>query len=92
LFARWLSAPEGEPVEWYDELDASRLSIRCVRKLRDGSLLAHSYACPNWRDVMPEGAVPSVDKINLDPEFEAKEITASEFEKLWSRAVGTAGL
>jgi len=34
----WIGAPEEEAVEWYDELDAERWSIRCVRKFRDGSL------------------------------------------------------
>jgi hypothetical protein len=28
----WVDAPEEEAVEWYDELDALRWSIRCVRK------------------------------------------------------------
>src|SRR5882724_2497942 len=41
----WVGAPEDEAVEWYDELDALRWSIRCVRKFRDGSLKAYSYAC-----------------------------------------------
>lgn len=26
----WVDAPEEEAVEWYDELDALRWSIRCV--------------------------------------------------------------
>lgn len=83
----WLTAPEGEPIEFYDELDASCLSIRCVRKYRDGSLTAYSWASPNWRDEMPECAMPDIAEINWKPEFEAKEITALEFEALWSRAM-----
>jgi hypothetical protein len=46
----WVSAPDDEPVDWFDELDALRWSIRCVRKFRDGSMRACSYASSNWRD------------------------------------------
>jgi hypothetical protein len=83
----WLSANEDEPYEWYDELDASRWSIRCVRKYRDGRLEAYSYASDNWRDVMPETPIPPVETINRDPEFSAREISRAEFEAVWSEAI-----
>jgi uncharacterized protein DUF6881 len=82
----WISAAEDEPIEWYDELDASRWSIRCVRKYRDGSLEAHSYASENWRDVMPGSSIPPLEMINRDPQFVAREISKAEFEAVWSRA------
>jgi hypothetical protein len=91
----WIEARDGdplkykdEPVEYYDELDASRWSIRCVRKFRDGSLKACSYAHPNWRDEMPEASIPPVDEINKDPQFMAKEILKAEFEAVWTLATG----
>jgi hypothetical protein len=86
FFGAWITAPDDEPVEWYDELDASRWSIRCVRRYRDGSLEAYSYASPNWRDVMPEAPVPDLEMINRDPEFAAKEISRAEFEAVWDIA------
>jgi hypothetical protein len=51
----WLDAPENEPVDWYDELDAERWSIRCVRRYRDGSMKAYSYASADWRALGRDG-------------------------------------
>ena len=36
-------------LERFDELDAERWPIRCVRRFRDGALKAYSYASPDWR-------------------------------------------
>jgi len=88
--AAWLAAGEDEPVDWYDELDAERYPIRCVRQYRDGRREAFSYASENWRDVMPEGPLPPVAEINLNPEFSAKEISKTEFETMWSEASRSA--
>jgi hypothetical protein len=67
-------------------LDASRWSIRCVRKHLDGRLDAFSYAGDNWRDEMPESPLPVVEEINQNPEFAAREISKDEFEAIWSQA------
>jgi hypothetical protein len=83
----WISAREDEPIEYCDELDASRWSVRCVRKYRNGRLEAHSYASDNWRDVMPECSVSSLEMINRDPQFAARAISRAEFEAVWSRAI-----
>ena len=82
----WVSAPDNEPIDWFDELDALRWSIRCVRRFRDGSMRACSYASSNWRDEMPEAPIPPLKEINSNPEFRAKEITKEEFEILWEAA------
>lgn len=74
VHAVWLVAKEDEPIEYYDESDASRWPIRCVRKYRDGRLEAFSYAGDNWRDEMPESSLPVVEEINENPEFAAREI------------------
>jgi hypothetical protein len=84
----WVGAPEDEAFEWYDELDASRWSIRCVRKFRDGSLKAHSYASADWRDTMPDQPLPPLEEINENADFIGKEITKAEFEDVWKRATG----
>jgi hypothetical protein len=86
LHGRWVTAPEDEAVEWYDELDALRWSIRCVRKFRDGSLKAYSYASPDWRNEMPEVPIPPLKKINGSSDFLAKEISRAEFEVVWEEA------
>jgi hypothetical protein len=86
FYCIWFAAREDEPTEWYDELDASRWSIRCVRKCRDGSLEAFSYASENWRDKMSESSLPPVEVINQNPEFAAREISKDKFEAIWTQA------
>jgi len=88
--AVWFDASEDEPVEYYDELDADRYSIRCVRRYRDGRLEACSYTSDNWRDEMPEGPIPPIADINRDSQFSAKEISKSEFEAAWNQAYRSA--
>ncbi|WP_136657848.1 hypothetical protein [Nitratireductor sp. XY-223] len=85
----WKTASGDDPCDYYDELDKARWSIRCVRRFRDGRLLAYSFASPNWRDVMPESAFPSIEEINADDEFLAAEISAGEFEAIWDRATAS---
>jgi hypothetical protein len=82
----WVSAPDDEPLEWYDELDVLRWSIRCVRKFRNGVLKAYSYASPDWRSEMPDQPLPPVEEINENPEFVTREISKEEFEVAWESA------
>jgi hypothetical protein len=86
FYGIWIAATEDDPVEWYDELDPARWSIRCVRKYRDGRLEAYSYASNNWRDVMPEAPIPPLAIVNRDSDFSAKEISKAEFETVWNQA------
>jgi hypothetical protein len=68
----WITAPDAEALDWYDELDALRWSIRCVRRFRDGSLKAYSYASPDWRNEMPELPIPPLQEINDNSDFFAR--------------------
>jgi hypothetical protein len=86
FYGVWIDATEDEPREYYDELDADRWSIRCVRKYRDGRFEAYSYVSENWRDVMPETPIPPLADINDQEKFSAKEISKAEFEAVWDQA------
>ncbi len=86
FYSVWIDAPVDEPREYYDELDADRWSIRCVRKYRDGRFEAYSYASDNWRDVMPEVPMPPLADINAQEQFSAKVISKAEFETVWDQA------
>jgi hypothetical protein len=83
----WLAAFPGDPHEFYDELDAERFSIRCVRVYRDRSFTAFSYDSPNWRDVMPSAAIDEPDVINRDTQFLAHAISKEAFEQAWLEAI-----
>jgi hypothetical protein len=82
----WLAAFPDDAQEFYDELDADRWSLRCVRLYRDGSRKAFSYDSPNWRDVMPAAAIDDPEVINRDTQFRARAITHEEFEIAWDAA------
>jgi hypothetical protein len=82
----WLAAFPNDPQEYYDELDAERWSIRCVRIYRDGTSVAASYKSANWRDLMPEAAIDLPDIINRDSQFLAREIERAEFDMVWKAA------
>jgi hypothetical protein len=82
----WLAAFPNDPHEYYDELDAERWSIRCVRVDRDRSYHAYSYNSSNWRDVMPEAAIQEPAAINRDSQFRARAISKDEFEAAWRQA------
>jgi hypothetical protein len=83
----WLAAFPDDVHEFYDELDAERWSIRCVRVYRDRSFRAFSYDSPNWRDVMPSAAIDEPDKLNRDTQFLARDISRDEFEAAWQAAI-----
>jgi hypothetical protein len=86
LHVAWVSASDDEPVEWYDEVDVLRWSIRCVRKFRNGSVKAYSYASPDWRSEMPDQPIPPLEEINENPDFVARAISKQEFELAWEGA------
>jgi IS4 transposase len=74
----WLAAFANDPQEYYDELDATRWSLRCVRLYRDGTSKAFGHESPNWRDGMPEAAIDEPPVINRDTQFRARAISRDE--------------
>jgi hypothetical protein len=78
----WLAAGPGDVHEYYDELDAERWSIRCVRVYGDRSSVSFSYHSPNWRDVMPEAAIDDPKVINRDSQFRARTILGARLKSL----------
>jgi hypothetical protein len=84
----WPAPAAGQPMGYYDEIDANRWSIRCMREFGDGTVHAFKENTYNWRDVMPETAIPLLDDINNDPQFKARHISKTEFEALWVQHYG----
>ena len=82
----WHGAAGEYPTEFFYELDKERWAIRGVERFSDGSVKVLSFADPNWRDLMPEAAIPTIEEINKSPEFSAREITRAEFEVIWTAA------
>jgi hypothetical protein len=86
LYAKWRDAPADCPVEFYSEIDADRWETRKVEVFADGRL-GHAPAARLAGDtrlsIVP---LPALAEIAEQVEFEAREISAADFEATWHRA------
>jgi hypothetical protein len=77
-----------EPIEILGEIGADGYERRKVERFRDGRL--------GWADQkhevggtgLGEVAVPPLGEINAQEEFVASHVSATEFERAWTRATG----
>lgn len=86
---RWLH-PAGtehldEPVELFAEIGDDNFEVRKVDVFRSRVAYA-SKDHEMGSTVLGWSEVPSVEDINVMPEFEARAITGEEFEAVWERA------
>lgn len=82
----WKHTMPDAPVRLYYELNADRQEQRKVEEYRDGILHfadAHRGQGTTFLAWEPH---PSLNEINADPQFAARETTQGEFERLWERA------
>jgi hypothetical protein len=84
----WSAPGAGQPHTYIDEIDGERRSIRCIREFADGSIQAFSRTSTDWKDLMPEAALPPLDEINFDPQFKAHNISKKIFKEVWSQIYG----
>jgi hypothetical protein len=85
---RWNHSFPNEPVILYSELDSKGFEVRKVEVFRDGlidyaSRYEHGRFCR-----LGEEAVPSLEEIAADSQFEPMEIGHEEFEVMWARRKG----
>lgn len=83
ICVRWIHSLPREPVALFSELDNARYE---VRKLEISAMvpLVERLRTRVGQNVLGELPVPSLDTINSDSQFQAEEITQSEFEAAWS--------
>lgn len=83
----WNQSNKDYPVLIYSELEDDQYESRKIEKYIDGS---YGYAFNN-HEINDSGlskcAVPSIEKIAEDSEFEPFEITKEEFEEVWHKAI-----
>jgi hypothetical protein len=84
ILVKWIHNFVDEPVLLYSELDDSRFETRKVEIFSDGEIGYASEAEEFGTTRLGIEPVPSIFEIAKDPEFEPKEITQEEFEKIWS--------
>lgn len=73
------------PVLVYSELDDQRWEARKVAVYRDGHCEYADAEVETGSTGLSETRIPTLDEIVADPQFDAKEIPAGEFEAAWNR-------
>jgi hypothetical protein len=85
---RWLHSSPDDPIDFWSELDIDREEVRKVEIWADGRVGYASYAGEVGGTRLGEIAVPSLNEINLDPQFQAEAVAKADFESRWIDAIG----
>ncbi len=83
---RWIHSSPDSPVDLYGELDDRGWEVRKVELFPDGRAGLAGPDGSTDSTMLGEVPFPSLDEIALDPEFQPKEISQSEFEAIWALA------
>lgn len=79
----WKHQGDEDPVRLVSELGVDRSESRKLEFFRDGTVDVADDGRETPRTRLGIGAVPSLDEINQDPQFEGSAITEDAFEALW---------
>jgi hypothetical protein len=79
----WKHHDNEDPVRLVSELGADRSALRKLEFFPDGTVDAADSNPETPRTRLGIGAVPSLDEINQDRQFEAAAITEEAFEAMW---------
>ncbi|WP_133637026.1 DUF6881 domain-containing protein [Zavarzinia compransoris] len=88
IHVRWLHSSSDFPVDLWCELDADRQEVRKVEIWLDGRVGYVSLAGGTRDTELSQDPVPSMEDLDLDPEFQAEAITKADFETCWIDATG----
>lgn len=87
----WKHASSTDPIEIYCEVDPNGFEVRKVERFPNGSL--------GWADTISSSSnadtflayveIPPLDEINLSPEFDAFEISETQFRSIFDAAKKT---
>ncbi|MPV64341.1 DUF6881 domain-containing protein [Burkholderia sp. BE17] len=83
----WKHAFAAEPIRLVSVLDRDRNEVRKLEFFRDGRVGFADETRSSLGTELGTVPVPPLVEINVDPEFEAQEITLEIFEALWIRHV-----
>ncbi|WP_307510699.1 hypothetical protein [Variovorax sp. W1I1] len=79
----WKHEDNEDPVRLVSELGEDRCELRKLEFFPDGTVDAADSDRETPRTRLGIGAVPSLDEINQDPQFEVVAITEEAFEAMW---------
>ena len=86
LCVRWVHDFPEEPVWLYSEVDDDRWETRKVWIFPNGSMERADGSNHTERVWLAVIQIPDSKVISMQPEFEAKDISADEFEQVWEKA------
>lgn len=84
---QWLHDLDDEPYRLVSEIDINSFEIRKLEFFSDGVVGYASEIFNTEKTMLGLIEVPSLDQINLDDEFQGKQISKISFERLWSKYV-----
>lgn len=84
---QWRHEANDEPVLLYSEVDRCGCEVRKVEEYRSGRLDVAGEGIETGSTWLSETHLPKVEEIDAMDEFSANEISASQFESVWRRAL-----
>ena len=84
---RWFHSSPDDPVELWSELDADREEVRKVEIWTDGRVGYASSEGETGGTRLGKVAVPPLNEIDLDAQFQTEAITKADFEMCWIDAL-----
>ena len=87
----WYHDFDDEPELLYSELDENHYETRKVEVFKNGRMTYADSVQTTGDTALGDIAVPAIDEIALQPDFEPHAIEKTEFESVWTKARGPAG-
>ena len=85
LYVKWLHKDPGAPVHLYSEIGDDSYERRKVEIWADGRKGFADGSEEKGGTVLGSMPVPSLKEIAAQAEFQPKEISAEEFQKMWMK-------
>ena len=79
----WKHQSDEDPTRLVSEIGLDRSELRKLEFFRDGTVDAADSGRESPRTRLGIRAVPPLDEINRDPQFEGSAITEVAFEAMW---------
>lgn len=87
MMCEWLHEFNDEPYLIYSEFDDQRYETRKVEIYKNGEIGYTDSTIEVGNTRLGLEPIPDLKEIASDPQFKPKEISKSDFEKIWFQAV-----
>ncbi|CAM5301853.1 hypothetical protein MAUB1S_05269 [Mycolicibacterium aubagnense] len=87
VYVHWRLSGEHRPAEMFYEIDDDLVEVRKVEKYPGGHMDVAGPEIETGETWISGDRFPSLEEINSDGEFVAKEISGHEFNEIWGQAI-----